>query len=114
MKNYDVLILSEETISQYAMFYDDLWIRMKEYFDDVVEEEYEIDIVIYLRRQDEWLESTWKENLSNELPFPYTFEETVELYDATGILDYYSYLNKIAQVFGKEHKETSLYSSNSF
>ena len=38
LKNYDVIILSEETISQYAMFYDDLWVKIKEYLDDVVEE----------------------------------------------------------------------------
>ena len=112
-RKYDVLILSEEVIWHYDYFYNNYWKVYKDYLEDCIDD-CEIDVVIYLRRQDKWIESKWKEDMRNELPLPLSFIETLNLYEEIGYLDYYSSLKRIEKVFGKNHLKVRNFERNTF
>lgn len=69
--------------------------ELKEYFAD-----FDTEIVLYLRRQDEWLESAYKDNLktgaSNLAPAAY-IEHRMAMFDFERLV------GRWAEVFGREH-----------
>lgn len=103
IKNYDTVILSEEVIWHYCIFYENFWETIKEYLDECVDEEYETFVVVYQRRQDQWILSKWLEDVQNQIPIKLGFNKTVEEYERIGYFDYYSILKGIEKVFGKDY-----------
>ena len=102
-KSYDNIVLSEEVLWHYELFYPEFWSTVREYLEECCGEDIEIDIVVYLRRQDKWILSKWKEDMRNEIPSPWDFYQTLAEYERIGWLDYYSSMKRIEEVFGKEH-----------
>lgn len=99
----DTIILSEEALWHYELFYDEFWKTAKEYILECCGENTEIDIVLYLRRQDKWMLSKWKEDSTNDIPNPNDFYETLAEYERIGYMDYYASVKRIADIFGSEH-----------
>ena len=102
-RNYDTLVFSEEMIYHHQIYYDNYWQEIRKYFDEVIDEEYQIQIVIYYRRQDEWILSEWKQMMLTEIPNTMKFHEFLRTYEKIGYLNYYDNVKKMAEVFGKEN-----------
>ena len=103
IKDYDTIILSEEVIWHYSPLYSDFWTTIKDILLELCGSDITIDIIVYLRRQDRWILTKWKEDMTNQIPDPWDFDDTLEEYKKVGYLDYYSEMLKIEEVFGKEH-----------
>ena len=103
LNQYDTIILSEEMFFHYDYFYDNYWQNIYDYLISCSEEKLIIDIIVYLRRQDEWLLSKWKEDIRNQIPSPWGFNETLNEYEQFGFLNYYDTLLRIEKVFKKQH-----------
>ena len=100
---YDTIILSEEVLWHYAVFYSDWWLVIRDYIKECCGNDIVIDVVTYYRRQDRWILSKWKEDMTNEIADSWSFEETLYKYEKIGYLDYYSILQDMEKVFGREH-----------
>ena len=111
-RRYDTLIFSEELFWHYEIFYDNFFETLDQLIREIVDDECEIDIVIYLRRQDKWIVSKWKEDMRNEIPSSLGFYETLKAYESLNYLDYYSCLKRIEKVFGKNHTIVRTYDSD--
>ena len=59
-------------------------------------------IIVYLRRQDQWFESKWKEDMRNQIPYTLDFEESLKAYDEVGYFDYAKAIQRVEKAFGKE------------
>ena len=103
LNKYNTIILSEEMFFHYDYFYDNYWENISNYLSSCSKEKLIIDIVVYLRRQDEWLLSKWKEDIRNEIPSPWDFNETINEYKEFGFLNYYDTLLRLEKIFKKQH-----------
>lgn len=101
IQSYQTIILSEEVIWHYHPFFKDYWSTLKRLCDAYFED-YDIKIMTYLRRQDLWFESKWKEDMRNEMPFPLDFEDALNVYDQIGYFDYETCIKEMEKVFGKQ------------
>ena len=113
-RHYDTLIFSEELLWHNVYFYDNYFKIVKEIFDELIEEKTELDIVIYLRRQDKWILSKWKEDMRNEIASPLDFYETLKDYEEIGYLDYYYGLKQIEKNIDKKHIIVRSFDRNKF
>lgn len=112
-QTYDNIILSDEGIWYMSSYGKrDLWDKLKAHADA---HGYQIMIIVYLRRQDDFLISNWnqavKENCMTDSVEAH-LEETLQ----TRVMRY-SYgekLDSIAQVFGKDHMIVRRFDSQSF
>ncbi len=98
-QKYDHVILSDEAVWRSVDWYKpDLWKDLKQEAD---QGGFSIHIIVYLRRQDQFVSSCW-----NQIVKQRTFQDTFEEYRAKPErivrLDYYAKLEKIAQYIGKE------------
>ncbi len=85
------------------------WQEKKEYMTRFRElfSGYDTELVIYLRRQDRWLESWYNQQIKNGNSLPrnvYSFAEHCEY-----LLDYRKYLELLSEVFGKDHIKVRVY-----
>lgn len=100
---FDNVILSEETVWRYfdpAFHY--VFPYLKEH---AAEHSYQIRIIIYLRRQDEFVTSLWKQHMKQtKLTMYQPFEQELNgiLEKEAAILNYASRLDTIAAIFGRE------------
>ena len=103
-KGYDTLILSEEFLWEMGIEEAGFWSAVKRNIHRLVGEDAQIDIIVFLRRQDDWILSRWKERL---LSWPHRehadFSDYLERMEKMGHMDYDVALERIAQVFGREH-----------
>ena len=109
-KDYNTLILSEEFMWEKGIEEASFWRELKNIIYLTVGEDTVIDIVVFLRRQDEWILSRWKENLidwykNDERDFPEYLSDMEKL----GFLDYEIALRRIADCFGRGHMEVCAY-----
>jgi hypothetical protein len=102
----DKIVLSSETISAYKRANAP---KLKQYLDLELDSEWSAKIIVYLRRQDHWLESRYMENirtdysLSSKYLKEYTFSEFLANYRQYYELDYYQRLQSWKEVFGLEN-----------
>lgn len=102
-KKFDTLILSEEVFYHSEVFYPDFWPTIKKTLTNLFEENIQIDVIVYLRRQDLWVESKFKEGVSMIYPWQLSIEQTIQEYKRIGFFDYYATLQRLESTFGKEH-----------
>ena len=110
-KAYDSLILSEECMSEQVLRYPSYWDVVKKNVLEMAGEDAVIDVIIFLRRQDDWILSRWKQSIRS--PFYREDAASVEMFDfsefldkkakATGLLDYEAALGRLVKVFGHDH-----------
>ena len=100
-KEYENIILSEELIWHHAKKIPGFWEDLKEYCDS---KGYLLKIVVYLRRQDELVESLWNQNVKSakrwSIPFSDFINQGVYKYFP---LYYYRELKNIEKYVGKEN-----------
>lgn len=101
-KDFDTVILSEECFFHCELFYPDFWPTIKQTLEECFED-VTIDIVVYLRRWDQWVLSKFKEGVTNQYPWMLNFDETLEEYKRLGYFAYDSLLERLDTVFSKEH-----------
>ncbi len=102
----DMVILSSE---MFTAGKENNAAKLREVLQDHVKEPWNAKIIIYVRRQDHWLESRYNENIKNcyvhtpnELK-KCTFKEFLDNYRMYYQLDYYTRLQPWNEVFGKEN-----------
>ena len=100
LKQYDNIILSEETIWAKQTI-DHWWESIQEW---AAELDAKVKIVVYLRRQDELMESMWNQKIKGFMKWTVTFDEYLdqEMFDFLP-MDYYDCLKKIEAAFGREN-----------
>lgn len=100
-KEYENIILSEELIWHHARKFPGFWENLKGYCDS---KGFLLKIVVYLRRQDELVESLWNQNIKSEkrwsIPFSDYIDQGVYKYFP---LYYYRKLKSIEKYVGKEN-----------
>ena len=98
-KSYDKIILSDENMWRNIWSRKDYWRRVKNDFNQLG---FDIKIIVYLRRQDQFLESYWAQQVKEYATC--TLEEFMEssLFSSCP-LDYYTYLNYLSDIFGKDN-----------
>lgn len=100
---YDNIVLTEETLWRHLYVHSQIASDLKAHAEA---HGYQIQIIVYLRRQDEFIVSLWKENVKHRKhALTLTLEERLPqvLENEAFILQYASRLDELAAVFGKEH-----------
>ena len=111
---YETVILSEECFWGQGILVPSLWQHLKSQLRALLGDSIEIDIVVYLRRQDYWLLSHWKEAVRGFRKERQTFFEFSDWCQERGLLDYNSALLTIEEVFGHSSTIVRCYDKNSF
>ncbi len=98
-KDYERIILSDEDIWRHSGFREGFWPTLKE---DLDKRGLDIRIIVYLRRQDQWLQSHWRQNIKARNTTR-TFGEFLKEAEEGGFpYDFGVYLDMLADIFGKE------------
>ena len=100
-EQYDKIILSEELIWHHSKKFENFWLNTKKDMESIG---CNLKVVVYLRRQDEVIESLWKQQVKHLAKWKIPFDDFVneERYRYF-VCDYYKRLNQIARVIGKEN-----------
>lgn len=107
---HDTVILSEEYIWHWEHFYPGFWKTMRDMLNEWLGEGTEIRIVLYLRRQDEWAYSRWKEFVRAKMPCTLSFKGALRAMEKAGFLDFEADISELEGVFGKENITVRNYS----
>ena len=97
-KTCDTVILSDEAI--WRNFYITKFMRFHQLMEDARKNGYEVKVVIYLRRQDSFVESWWNQIIKGSQKETITFQDFLK--DAY-YLDYYGILSAYADEVGEEN-----------
>lgn len=111
---YETVILSEECIWGQAIFVPLIWEYLKDQLHSILGNSIDIDIVVYLRRQDAWILSQWKEAVRGSRSDARTFFEYSEWCHKKGFFDYDSALLRIEDIFGHDNTIVRCYDKQSF
>lgn len=98
-KKYDKIILTDEGIWWGSHPRQNFWEQLKE---DMNRRGLEVRIIVYLRRQDAWLESYWAQNIKDGRTCLTMREYPAHIRKKGYPLDYYAYISKLADLFGKD------------
>ncbi len=93
LKKYDVIISAEDFFTEYVD--EKLWSHI------LLENQVNNEIIIYLRRQDIWIEKWWAFLIKSGLRYSGNLEDFVEDTIATDRLYYHKYISKIESIMGK-------------
>ncbi len=97
-KTYDKVILSDEEIWYDGQQYPEFWPHLK---DDLAARDLDLKVIVYLRRQDLFMQSRWKQHVKEKTVL--TFPEFLARADTTDYpLDYNAALQRIADLFGQD------------
>lgn len=112
---FDNIILSDEHIWQTTYRErPDFWKQIKEEADV---SGFQVKIIVYLRRQDEFIGSLWNQVVKTAIRpdrCRQTFDEYVEHLPGISQLNYYQKLESIAEVLGKENIIVRVFERNRF
>lgn len=103
VRDHDTIILSEEYLWKWRLYYTDFWPTVRAVLEEWAEEEIVVDVIAYVRRQDLWAFSMWKEHIQGRLRCTLDFDEAVEVMEAEGLLDYRGEVEDMAGAFGYDH-----------
>lgn len=106
---YPVLLLSDECFWALRAYGHR---RLRAFFQETVGGE--TDVVIYLRRQDEWALSQWKEMVKSSKGWIQSFSSYLDMLNNEALLNYDSVLRALEEVFGKEHVIPRIYEGRRF
>lgn len=111
-RNYENIVLSEELIWHHSKKNKNFWQEVKEEFDRIG---CQVKIVVYLRRQDELVQSLWNQNVKSSqcwyIPFAKFIREKRYSYFP---LNYYKKLSEIAEALGKENIIVRVFENGQF
>lgn len=98
-ETYDKILLSDEGIWRSSHHRKDFWPGLKE---DLKKRGLDLKIIVYLRRQDLWIQSFWKQKVrggtTNTLPQHVERMKNSRTYP----IDYCGYMDMLSGIFGKE------------
>lgn len=112
-KKYDIVILSEEMLSNTSFFIDDFWGILEERLRSYLDQDDEIYVICYIRRQDLFAYSNWKETVAN-CNNKFSYYKTLKEFEKVGMLDYKTMIDKIAKAFGKNYIIIRPYNKKAF
>ena len=99
---HPVILLSSESLWAAGSANREFWPILKRYFEKSYGKDTDINIIVYLRRQDLFLYSKWKQDLKL-FPYAWDFLEWMEKSRNVMQGDYLRQIDCIAEVFGQEH-----------
>lgn len=114
--SHPCILLSDEWFYELAPEHPDFWNCVRETLYTLLGEESEIRIILYLRRQDEWLLSWWKQRLhttiarESAVSFPAFLSNLL----SEDRLDYDLQLKRLEEVFGRDHISVRVYDRAAF
>lgn len=111
-ETYGRIILSDEAIWQRSGFQGDrFWPTVKESFD---KRGLQVKIIVYLRRQDLWVQSFWKQKV--KVGSSRSFENFTKRISNTDYypLDFAAYLDRLSGIFGKESLIVRVYEKGQY
>lgn len=109
--SYEKIILTDEAIWRASQSRPNFWTRIRE---DFSKRNMELRIIVYLRRQDEFVQSLYRQKVKSSstcLPFA---DYLRELQKINYPLDFLSYLNTLSDVFGKDNLIVRIYGNNQY
>ena len=101
VRDHDAVLMSDETLWYEGARRPNSWSIMKSVFQDAGFDE--IDIVVYLRRQDDYICSLWNQRVKGSLKSTVSCVDFVNGRTSKRLMDYSEVLSEIEKVFGKEH-----------
>lgn len=109
-ETYDKIVLSDEGIYRLSWKRPDFWSRLKK---DLEDRHLELKAIVYLRRQDLWLQGYWAQKIKEgEVS---SFDEFLEDYtDKKQLFDYYAYMSHLAAVLGRDSLVIRIYEKEQF
>lgn len=110
-KNFDNIILSDETIWHYCGRDSNFWSDLVENFTRI---NCEVKVIFYLRRQDLYVESLYNQMVKLNRMLTKTFEDYIEGSVAEKWLHYYRYIKAIEQHIKKENIMVRVYEKDQF
>lgn len=113
-KGYNRLILSEEQFWKEGLKRKEIWQFAYDEIHKIIDEECVIHPVVYLRRQDDWILSMWKQTI---VSFPFDTWTIDELMEEERTLDFCNYnekLKDIENVFGSDTIIVRVYDRKQF
>lgn len=111
-QTYPNIILSEELIWNHAQKVEDFWPNVLE---NVTKIGCQLKVIVYLRRQDELIQSLWNHAVKMDWRLPLCFEDYISQERYTYFpLDYYSQLCEIGTIVGKENLIVRVYEKDQF
>ena len=111
---YDNIILTEETLWRHLYVHPQIATDLMAH---AKENNYQIRVIVYLRCQDEFIISLWKENVKHRKhALTLTFQERLPqvLENESFILEYASRLDELAAVFGRDQLTVRRYEKSSW
>ena len=109
-KDYDTLILSEEFLWEKGIEAPGFWDVVRQNLIRMLGDDIEIDLIAFIRRQDEWILSRWKEYVLNTVSTDtMDFPEYLCFMEEAGFMNYQAAPDKIAQTFSKDHMTVCAY-----
>lgn len=103
-KHYQTLILSEEILWNIGANSPDFWVCLRETIRKACGETSAIiDVIMYLRRQDERSVSVWKERMRSPRDGADDFVTTIRRIEESGYHNYREYLKQLLECFDKNH-----------
>ncbi|MBQ6400711.1 MAG: hypothetical protein IJI20_00345 [Firmicutes bacterium] len=97
-RTYDTVVLSDEALCK-RMY--EIKGTLERVAQDSKENDYTLKLIIYLRRQDQFIESRWNQAIKVTLEHRMTIEDYIDYY--SDYLDYYELLDYYASVVGDEN-----------
>ncbi len=113
-QSFDTVLLSEEMMWHYGVYREGFWEALRNCLTKLCDPEARISIILYLRRQDEWILSQWKEVLRAEYAEKRSFPDFLADAEEEGVLDYAARVRDIKKVFGREALVVRSYHSDRF
>lgn len=111
-KEYDNIILSDEQLWYRCNYVEDFWTNLMENFKAI---NCDVKIIVYLRRQDQIIQSLWNQLVKMHLRKTRTFQESIAAGDFDYFpLDYHAQLKKIEKYVGKENLIVRAYEKGQF
>ena len=113
---YDNVILSDEGLWRRGIWHEGrIWKKLREEMDKNI---FSLKVIVYLRRQDEFLYSRWNQRIKAAVglaspDYVTTWQELMN-HPPQSILNYYEMLNKIADFIGKESIIVRRFDKNHF
>lgn len=97
------VLFSEEVFWEYSFHYDAFWVALSDVLNGLFGADIHVDIVVYLRRQDSWLYSLWKQQSPLDVvSMTKQFDGFLKDKEEERIAEYDYGLSRIAEVFGRD------------
>ncbi len=110
-EQYDRILLSDESIWKRGHAHPGFWCRLKE---DLQKRNLAVRIIVYLRRQDLWMESYYAQKVKEGRTGDRLDAFIKGLENVGYPLDYYQYIDELASLFGKENLDIRIFEKTQF